>query len=47
METTKNEELLVPEKPKEIVVLPDECGDTLWEAVLEEAEKKDKERDSN
>jgi len=27
--------------PDEEIVLPDECGDTLWDKVLEETEKRD------
>jgi hypothetical protein len=27
---------------KEIIVIPDECGDTLWDAVLAQNEEKDK-----
>lgn len=29
------------ENKEEEVVIPDECGDTLWDKVLEQEEKKD------
>jgi hypothetical protein len=35
------------EKQEEDVVLPDECGDTLWDKVLEQEEKKDADAKKN
>jgi hypothetical protein len=31
-----------PENKDEEIVIPDECGDTLWDKVLEQEQKKDK-----
>lgn len=35
-----------PDNKEEDVVIPDECGDTLWDKVLEQEEKKKTDTDS-